>query len=78
MEEKVQLASWDSHRYMLGNKSRGDYLKKYQGMQTERRRKMVAQEASDNGRCWWIFHWIYSYNTVDINKGSRKRVSYDE
>ena len=75
----MSLANWDSHRYIPKSKpNRGDFLEKYRGMQTERRRRMVALEASDEGRCWWVFAWIYSYNTIDVNEGSRKRVKYDE
>ena len=44
----MSLANWDSHRYIPKSKpNRGDFLEKYRGMQTERRRRMVALEASD-------------------------------
>ena len=35
------------------------YLKEYQGLDVVTRAKKAALSASDNGRCWWIYDYVY-------------------
>ena len=40
------------------NKNPAVYSKEYLNMSTHERRLKLAKDASDNGRCWWIYQWI--------------------
>ena len=35
------------------------YLKEYQGMDVTSRAKKAALSVSDNGRCWWVYDYVY-------------------
>tara|TARA_Y100000401_G_scaffold117582_1_gene127369 strand:+ start:810 stop:998 length:189 start_codon:yes stop_codon:yes gene_type:complete len=59
--KKVTLANWDSHRYEEGRGKQHIYAEPYRNMPTEQRRKIAANIASNNGKCWWVHRWIY-YN----------------
>jgi len=43
------------------------YSKEYQQMKIYIRDEIVAKEASDNGRCWWIYQYLkdYPFRLVD-------------
>ena len=35
------------------------YLKEYRGLSIIQRAKKAALSVSDNGRCWWVYDYIY-------------------
>tara|TARA_R100001443_G_scaffold57000_2_gene67907 strand:- start:6360 stop:6581 length:222 start_codon:yes stop_codon:yes gene_type:complete len=35
------------------------YLEEYRGLDVLQRAKKAALSVSDNGRCWWIYDWVY-------------------
>ena len=37
------------------------YSSQYVGIIPEARDKVVALEASDNGRCWWIYEYLMGH-----------------
>ena len=42
----------------ITNKGTSIFTKDYQGLDFQSRTKRVANQASDNGRCWWIHDYI--------------------
>tara|TARA_R110002110_G_scaffold26982_5_gene98721 strand:- start:1921 stop:2142 length:222 start_codon:yes stop_codon:yes gene_type:complete len=46
-----QVEKKNSHTY---------YLEEYKGLDILTRAKKAALYASDNGRCWWIYDWVYN------------------
>lgn len=56
--KKVTLAGWDSHRYTEGT-SKHIYAEPFRNIPTDERRKVAARLASNNGKCWWVYKWVY-------------------
>lgn len=48
------------------NKGKTAYMPEYQDMTWQDRINKCANNASDNGRCWWIFKHVV--NTVKLRK----------
>lgn len=57
--EKVTLANFDNHRCTDGKKE-FIYAKEYRNMPTDKRRQLAANIASNNGKCWWVYKWVYN------------------
>ena len=56
-----------SHFIGLPNRNQNPFVMyhgKYAKMTTHQRIRFAAKESSDNGRCWWIEHWLL-HNPVE-------------
>jgi|GEM_PF-3840307 len=36
------------------------YLKEYRGLDVITRAKKAAMSVSNNGKCWWIYNYVYA------------------
>lgn len=43
----------------VAKKRSTNVLPEYQGLSVLERAKKAANIASDNGRCWWIYNYVY-------------------
>ena len=49
------------------------YRKEYRNMTTHERRDKAAREASNNGRCWWIYQYLLIPEYTGSDKHKIKR-----
>tara|TARA_E500000305_G_C3998641_1_gene226021 strand:- start:542 stop:760 length:219 start_codon:yes stop_codon:yes gene_type:complete len=58
----VNLSNKEENKLRVGNKSNNNlcyYSDEYRGLNIIERAKKAALYASGNGRCWWIYDYVY-------------------
>ena len=58
---KAQFAKFPNRDQTKKKEREPLYIKKYCGLRPDVRDVRVALDASDNGRCWWIYNFLYTY-----------------
>ena len=58
---KASFAKFPTHKRQGNNKDHNMYINEYRNMRVDSRDIKVANIASDNGRCWWIYKFIMAY-----------------
>jgi hypothetical protein len=63
MVKLVNLSNVENAKLRAENKNdsgtKAYYLKEYQGLDIITRAKKAALSVSNNGKCWWVYDYVY-------------------
>ena len=66
-KKKATFVKMENRNKIPANKGISYFTKPYQNMHPLQRKKQSALDASDNGRCWWIYTFLMG-NDLSLKK----------
>lgn len=63
-------------RDYLGKKPYFIFIKRYRNLTQQRREARAAEDASNNGKCWWVHQWMRGNpNRIKVKKDKHWLIS---